>query len=102
MDKKKLIEKFLRLSLWHLINADNKDLSVEVIEKVAKAVGETEDKLRKLGATDKSIQVLLDHCHRIKNSKIEDLKPSEQLFLCKVIFGDGCKWAESKGEETQS
>lgn len=94
MDLKQLTEKYLRLSLWYLINANDKDQTLEIYTKVAKVICETEDELRKLGATDKSIQVLLDHVHRIKNSKIEDLKPSEQLFLCKVIFGDGCKWAE--------
>lgn len=94
MDLKQLTEKYLKLSLWYLINTNDKNLSTEVYEKVTKAIGETEDALRKLGATDKSINVLLDHIHRIKDSRIEDLKPSEQLFLCKAIFGSKCEWAE--------
>lgn len=99
MNKKQLVEKYLKLSLWYLINANDKDQTLEIYTKVAKVIGETEDALRNLGATDKSINVLLDHVHRIKDSKIEDLKPSEQLFLCKVIFGDGCKWSEEPNEK---
>lgn len=91
MNKKQLVEKYLRLSLWYLLNTGDKDISVKVIEKVADEIGKTEDTLRELGTTEKGIQILLDHLYRIKNSKIKDLKPSEQPFICKVTFGEKCK-----------
>ncbi|MBI2595693.1 hypothetical protein HYW46_03075 [Candidatus Daviesbacteria bacterium] len=100
MNKKELIEQYLKLGLWWVLyENDFREFPQNVHDQALAKLEETETKLKEIGITDIAIIALNDHVQRIKNSKIGDLKPSEQLFLCKVIFGNDC--AEAKTDNIE-
>lgn len=93
---KKLIEQYLTLTIWFRVHQDDKDISTEQFEAVLKEIGRVEDELGKNGVSETAIQKLNDYSEQLYKTPIDQLSPKAQLRICKIIFGEGTKWADKE------
>lgn len=91
---KKSIEKYLTLTIWFIVHQDDKNISTDQFEAVLQEIGRVEDTLRNNGVSETAIQKLDDFSEKLHKTPIDQLTPNAQLRICKIIFGEGTKWAE--------
>lgn len=94
MDIKKTIWDYCFWCLWFMVHK-NERLDIKEFEKALDRIGKLEEKLRMIGTSEDSINVLLDRMEKIADSTIDVLTSNEQLLLCQTIFGKGTGWAKA-------
>lgn len=93
---KKFIEQYLTLTIWFRVREDDKDISTEQFEVVLQEIGRVENELRKNGVSESAIQKLNDYSEQLYKTPIDQLSPNIQLRICKIIFGEGTRWADEE------
>lgn len=94
IEVKQLIEQYITLTIWFRVHQDDKDISTDQFEAVLQEIGKVENELRSSGVSESAIQKLNDYSEQLYKTPIDQLSPNAQLRICKIIFGEGTKWAE--------
>ena len=91
MNRKQVIEKYLKLGLWFALNMESKEYSIEHFYQVSEKIGQLENELIAMGVSESAIQRLNNYSEQLYKTPIDQLSPNAQLRMCKIIFGEGTK-----------
>lgn len=92
---KNLVKSYLTLTIWFIVHQEDKDLSGKQFEAVLYEIGKVEDELIKNGISELAIQKLNDYSEQLYKTPLAQHSPNAQLKICKIIFGEGARWANS-------
>lgn len=91
---KELLKKYIQLCSWFLIRERDQSISVGQFEAVLNEIGGLETQLLDNGVSEKAIDQVVSY---IKNNTptdkpINEMTETQQLRLCKAIFGEKTHW----------